>query len=125
MLGHSGLPSLSQESLRLQILFKKTFLIRNSQEIQDIDNHVHVGYQNCLRKIGSELQVVLLEPLPELRNRLPEQFGIHFGKMSSRAESVVQLIGSEFADGYFADELSQALFTELQEHVGKLHKRSA
>ena len=66
------LPALGEVFFRFQVFVKKTLLVRNTQKVQDIDNHVEMREQEYLRKVRGEILLAGFDASPETRLSLAQ-----------------------------------------------------
>lgn len=116
------LPSVGKLIGRIQVLGKKSILVRDTEQIEYIGNHLEVRDQHDLRDIGGKFFVVFDNARPEPRGRLTKSFRIQFRQMEAQLDALIQLKGFQLTDRNTPDQLLKGGLSERQEDVRKPHK---
>src|SRR5579871_1761194 len=119
------LPSLGQIFRAIHVLVEESVLVGHAEIVQHGFDHVQVRNQDGLRKVGSEVFIILGQARPQTRLGLAKMFGIEFGEAEPCLDAVIELIGFQFADGNGAQELRERVFPQALKDGCKLHKKPA
>src|SRR4051794_12536800 len=92
------LPAFGQFVCRVKVLREKAVFVRDSDEIQHIDNHVEVGHQNYLCNVGCKLVVMLYYASPQPGCDFAQALAVQLAHMETKFHALIELVSLEFPD---------------------------
>src|SRR5579862_366559 len=98
LLQDAGFPTIRKILLGIEIFREESALVWHTYEDQHRRNHIQMRHQYRLRQIAGEILIVLANPPPEPRHRLPQKFRIDLVQMRAHLKTFIDLVGFELSD---------------------------